>query len=213
MPRSAASLPTSVRKPLRMGVRKPSLSSAALAPSASPACSHACMRSAILAHSKTIDLPPSATAFCVRSIVRTEGCQMIGSAAASGTLVPESARIDFRSLAYHSEFWKAASAAATPCTAVPTREVLMKVNMWLRPRFSVPMSQPLAPSNSIWHVGLPWQPILSSMRETCTLLSAPDAPSASTSRLGTRKSEMPFVPSGAPGSRASTQCTMFSVRS
>ena len=42
--------------PLRMGVRKPSLSSAALAPSASPACSHACMRSAILAHSKTIDL-------------------------------------------------------------------------------------------------------------------------------------------------------------
>ena len=47
-------------------------------------------------------------------------------------------------LAYQSEFWKASSAAATPCTAVPTREVLINVNMWLSPRFSVPISQPLA---------------------------------------------------------------------
>ena len=61
-----------------------------------------------MAHSKTIDLPPSATAFCVSSIVRTAGCQMIGSAAASGSLVPERARMDLRSLQYHSEFWKAA---------------------------------------------------------------------------------------------------------
>ena len=43
-----------------MGVKKPSLSSAALAPAASPARSHACMRSAILAHSRTIERPPSA---------------------------------------------------------------------------------------------------------------------------------------------------------
>ena len=31
--------------------------------------------------------------------------------------------------------------------------------------------------------------------------------------FGTMKSEMPFVPSGAPSMRASTRCTMFSVRS
>ena len=123
---------------------------------------------------------------------------MVSMAIASGTLTPESARMDLRSLAYHREFWKAASAAATPWTAVPTREVLMKVNMWLRPRFSVPMSHPLAPSNSIWHVGLPWQPIFSSMRDTLTWLSSAESPSASMSRFGTRKSEMPLVPSGAP---------------
>ena len=49
-----------------------------------------------------------------------------------------------------------------------------------------------------WQVGLPWQPILFSMRETETLLSAPESPLSSTSFLGTRKSEIPLVPSGAP---------------
>mmetsp|Transcript_25623 Transcript_25623/g.55387 ORF Transcript_25623/g.55387 Transcript_25623/m.55387 type:complete len:228 (-) Transcript_25623:444-1127(-) len=146
-------------------------------------------------------------------MVRTEGWWMMASATASGSLAPESARMDLRSLQYQSECWKASSAAATPCTAVPTREVLMKVNMWLRPRLALPMSQPLAPSNSIWQVGEPWQPILFSMREISTLLRSPTTPESSTWAFGTRKSEMPLVPSGAPGSRASTQCTMFSVMS
>mmetsp|Transcript_56474 Transcript_56474/g.156141 ORF Transcript_56474/g.156141 Transcript_56474/m.156141 type:complete len:201 (-) Transcript_56474:527-1129(-) len=136
---------------------------------------------------------------------------MIGSATISGSLVPLRARIEPRSLAYHSEFWNASSAAATPCTAVPTREVLMKVNMWLRPRFSVPMRKPWAPSNSTWQVGEPWHPILFSMRDTPTWLRSPTVPSSSMVFLGTRKREMPFVPAGAPGRRARTQWTMLST--
>ena len=74
----------------------------------------------------------------------------------SGSLLPERERIERRSFAYQSEFWKASSAAAMPCTAVPSREVLMKVNMWFKPRLGVPISQPFAPSNSSWQVGEPW---------------------------------------------------------
>mmetsp|Transcript_41528 Transcript_41528/g.103228 ORF Transcript_41528/g.103228 Transcript_41528/m.103228 type:complete len:211 (-) Transcript_41528:652-1284(-) len=196
-----------------MGVRNPRRSSMACAPFSSPFCCMTVMVSANLTHSYSIDRPPSAIAFCVSSIVRTDGCQMIGSATWSGSLVPLSARIDRRSLVYHREFWKANSAAATPCTAVPRRDVLMKVNMWLSPRFSVPMSQPCASSNSIWHVGEPWHPILSSMRETPTPFSSPLTPSSPTLRLGTRNNEMPFVPAGAPGRRARTQWITFSVKS
>ena len=68
----------------------------------------------------------------------------MASAACSGSFAPASERIERRSFAYQSEFWKASSAAATPCTAVPTRLVLMNVNMWLRPRLASPMSQPRA---------------------------------------------------------------------
>eukprot|EP00965_Chrysotila_dentata_P253639 6211349-Pleurochrysis_carterae.AAC.2 len=75
------------------------------------------------------------------------------------------------------------------------------------------MSQPIAPSNSSWQVGEPWQPILSSMREVETLFSADGFPAASSVRFGTRKSERPRVPAGAPGSLARTQCTMLRVRS
>mmetsp|Transcript_22945 Transcript_22945/g.58374 ORF Transcript_22945/g.58374 Transcript_22945/m.58374 type:complete len:201 (+) Transcript_22945:1045-1647(+) len=184
-----------------------------LAPASSPSTSQSCILSASFAHSYTIERPPSEMAFWKRSIDRTDGWWMIASATASGSLVPERARMLRRSLAYQSEFWNASSAAATPCTAVPTRDVLMKVNMWLRPRFSVPISHPLASSNSIWQVGDPWQPILSSMRLVSTPFKSPHEPSSFSVRFGTRNSEMPFVPAGAPGSLASTQCTMFSVMS
>mmetsp|Transcript_51535 Transcript_51535/g.102199 ORF Transcript_51535/g.102199 Transcript_51535/m.102199 type:complete len:313 (-) Transcript_51535:244-1182(-) len=150
----------------------------------------------------------------VKSMPRTDGWWMMGSARSSGSLVPLRARIEVRSRAYHSEFCKAHSAAACPCTAVPTREVLMKVNMWPIPRFSVPISHPFAFSNSSWHVGLPWQPILSSMRLVLTPFNDPSG-----SFLGTRNKEIPRVPAGlaaaggASGRRASTQCTMLSVKS
>lgn len=67
----------------------------------------------------------------VKSIARTAGCQIMGSAMRLSSLVPLRARIELRSLQYHREFWSASSAAATPCTAVPTRLVLMKVNLRL----------------------------------------------------------------------------------
>jgi hypothetical protein len=38
--------------------------------------------------------------------------------------------------------WNEFSAPATPCTAVPMRDVLMKVNMWFNPRCGVPISHP-----------------------------------------------------------------------
>jgi hypothetical protein len=38
-------------------------------------------------------------------------------------------------------------------------------------------------------------------------------PSALTRNLGTTNSEMPLLPAGASGRRASTRCTMFSARS
>jgi hypothetical protein len=43
-------------------------------------------------------------------------------------------------------------------------------------------------------------------------LRSPSEPSASTSTFGTRNSEMPRTPAGAPRMRASTMCTMFAVR-
>ena len=147
-------------------------------------------------------------------MVRTAGWWMIGSAISSGSFAPDSARMDLRSLQYQRLFWKAFSAAATPWTAVPTRLVLMKVNMCPMPLFSAPISQPLAFSNSSWQVGEPWQPILCSMRLVVTPFRDP-----SSRRFGTRNSEMPLVPfgaaaaAGASGRRASTQWTMLSVRS
>ena len=50
----------------------------------------------------------------------------------------ESARIDTRSCAYVLAFWWESSAAPTPWIAVPRRDVLMNVNMWLSPLFAVP---------------------------------------------------------------------------
>ncbi|MNG36399.1 hypothetical protein D3C84_1234140 [compost metagenome] len=56
-------------------------------------------------------------------------------------------------------------------------------------------------------------PILCSMEPQDTAFGSPREPSALTSTLGTRNSEMPFGPAGASGSLASTRWMMFSVRS
>src|SRR5215217_3087296 len=62
-------------------------------------------------------------------------------------------------------------------------------------------------------VELPWMPILCSIEPQDTPLRAPTEPSSPTRNFGTTKSELPFVPIGAPSMRASTRCTMFSARS
>ena len=56
-------------------------------------------------------------------------------------------------------------------------------------------------------------PILCSNDTTLMSLRSPRLPSAFTRNLGTRNSEIPFVPGAAPGVRASTRCTMLSVMS
>ena len=56
-------------------------------------------------------------------------------------------------------------------------------------------------------------PILCSIAPAATLLRSPGLPSASSLNFGTMNIEMPRLPSGASGRRASTRCTMFSVRS
>ena len=89
-------------------------------------------------------------------------------------------------------------------------------NMYSRPRFGSPTSNPSAPSFSpyiITQVGLAWMPSLCSMEAQFTSLRAPGLPSALTQNFGTMNSEMPRTPGGAPSMRASTMCTMFSVRS
>ena len=62
-------------------------------------------------------------------------------------------------------------------------------------------------------VGLAWMPSLCSMDTQRTSLRSPREPSALTRYLGTMKHEMPLVPGGAPGIRASTRWMMFSARS
>ena len=46
-----------------------------------------------------------------------------------------------------------------------------------------------------------------------TSLRSPSDPSSFTRNLGTMKHEMPLVPGGADGVRASTRCTMLSAMS
>ena len=62
-------------------------------------------------------------------------------------------------------------------------------------------------------VAEPWMPIFSSIRPQLTPFGSPALPAASGRYLGTRNRLMPRVPAGASGRRASTRCTMFSVRS
>ena len=62
-------------------------------------------------------------------------------------------------------------------------------------------------------VALPWMPIFSSIEPQVTALRAPSVPSAFTRNFGTMNSVVPRMPAGAPSTRASTRCTMFSVRS
>jgi hypothetical protein len=87
------------------------------------------------------------------------------------------------------------------------------VNMQARPRFSSPISQPTAPPLSpkiIVQVGEAWMPSLCSMRMAAHVVAL--VPSLARN-FGTRNSEMPRVPAGASGRRASTRWTMLSVRS
>ncbi|MCY1311942.1 hypothetical protein D9M70_623140 [compost metagenome] len=56
-------------------------------------------------------------------------------------------------------------------------------------------------------------PILCSMEPQVTPFGSPRLPSVMTWIFGTTNREMPFTPAGEPSIRASTRCTMFSVRS
>ena len=84
------------------------------------------------------------------------------------------------------------------------------------PLFSWPMSQPrhfpFSPKFSV-QVGLALIPILCSMFPHATSLSSPRLPSAFGRNFGTRKSEIPLIPAGAPSIRASTGWTICFVKS
>ena len=56
-------------------------------------------------------------------------------------------------------------------------------------------------------------PSLCSIETQRTSLNAPGVPSSFSRYFGTRNSEMPLVPAGAPGVRARTRCTILLVRS
>ncbi len=110
-----------------------------------------------------------------------------------------------------------------PATRVPTghglagrrprRAWFIIVNMHARPSFGLPSSQPIESLKCITHVGDAWIPILCSIEPHTTPLRSPASPFASGLNFGTTKRLMPRVPAGASGSRASTRCTMFCVRS
>ena len=95
----------------------------------------------------------------------------------------------------------------------PSRAAFIITNIAARPLCGSPTSVPVAPSRWIWQVALPWMPIFSSSAPQNTALRWPSEPSALTLNLGTTKSEMPFEPCGASGSRASTRWMMFAARS
>ena len=82
--------------------------------------------------------------------------------------------------------------------------------MQFRPRFGSPMRIALAASKFMTQVALPLMPILCSIEPHFTVLRSVIFPSASTLYFGTINSEIPFVPFGASGNRASTMCTMLS---
>ena len=86
-------------------------------------------------------------------------------------------------------------------------------NIARMPLCGSPTNQPVASSKLSTQVADALMPILCSMDPTVTPLRAPGDPSSVGRYLGTRNSEMPFVPPGASGSLASTRWTMFSVRS
>ncbi len=105
---------------------------------------------------------------------------------------------------------------ATPCRPTLWRASFIMMNMYSRPRFGSPSSQPTAPPwspKAITQVGLAWMPSLCSSETQTASLRAPGEPSAVTRNFGTRNIEMPFTPAGASGRRASTRWMMFSVMS
>ena len=92
----------------------------------------------------------------------------------------------------------------------PRRAAFMNTNIAFRPLCGWPIRVPIAPSRFIWQVALPWMPIFSSIAPQVMPLRVPIEPSGFGRNFGTRNSEMPLLPSGASGRRASTRCTMFS---
>ena len=92
--------------------------------------------------------------------------------------------------------------------ATCSRAEFIITNIAASPRCGSPISQPVAPSKLIAQVALPLMPIFFSMPSQRMALRVPSG-----RNFGARNSEMPLVPGGASGRRASTRCTMFSVRS
>ena len=95
----------------------------------------------------------------------------------------------------------------------PRRAAFIITNMACKPLLGSPTSVPIAFSSTIWQVALPWMPILCSRPPQKMPLRAPREPSPLIRYLGTMKSEMPLLPTGASGRRASTRCTMLAARS
>ncbi len=100
-------------------------------------------------------------------------------------------------------------------------------NMQARPLPASPTSQPIAPASPPGRkrpspkfssvLVVPRKPILWLSPASVTSLRSPTEPSSASSFLGTRNSEMPFVPGtsfpSGPVIFASTRWTMFSVSS
>jgi len=95
----------------------------------------------------------------------------------------------------------------------PRRAPFIITNIAFRPLFGSPTIQPVAPSNCISQVAFAWMPILFSRRVHFTALRSPAPPCASGRNFGTMNSEMPLVPAGASGRRASTRWRMLADRS
>ena len=95
----------------------------------------------------------------------------------------------------------------------PRRAAFIMTNIAVMPLLASPTSQPVAPSRFITQVALALMPILCSRAPQRMPLRSPTEPSAFGRNFGTMNSEMPLVPPGASGRRASTRWTMFSVRS
>ena len=93
----------------------------------------------------------------------------------------------------------------SPCMPTPRRAAFIITNIAGMPWLSSPTSQPLAPSRFMTQVALALMPILCSMAPQRMPLRSPTLPSALGMNFGTRNSEMPLVPPGASGSRASTR--------
>ncbi len=97
----------------------------------------------------------------------------------------------------------------TPWMPTPRRARFIIVNICAMPALGSPTSSPTASSKWSTHVAEPRIPILCSIDPHVT----PFRPPPSGRSFGTTKSEIPAVPGGASGSRASTRCTICSVRS
>ncbi len=93
------------------------------------------------------------------------------------------------------------------------RAVFIMVNMADMPLLGLPTSQAWAPSKLMTQVDEALIPIFFSIEPQATLLRAPGLPCASGRNFGQTKSEMPRMPAGASGRRASTRWMMFAVRS